>query len=210
MPTVSTVTDPAVTPTVSQDTRSRILDIALELFSEHGFDGTTLQQIADQLGFTKAALYYHFRSKEDLLQALIAPAMAELDQLFDAHENEPDTPRERRRFLEDYLDYLLGHRRLIAYMSSDLAILAHPVFSSGNAERRARLERRLAGDGIEFTDQVRVAMAFRGIGGAIAQYPDADTAELRAALLDAVRALMRAPRRRDPLAVPSTKAPSNG
>jgi AcrR family transcriptional regulator len=209
VPAVPTSTNPAGT-TVAPDTRSRILDIALELFSEHGFDGTTLQQIADRLGFTKAALYYHFRSKEDLLQALIAPATADLDQLFDAHENEPDTPRERRRFLEDYLDYLLGHRRLIAYMSSDLAILAHPVLAIGSVERRARLERRLAGDGVEFSDQVRVAMAFRGIGGAIAQYPDAGTAELRAALLDAVRALMRAPRRRDPLAVPSTKAPSVG
>jgi AcrR family transcriptional regulator len=208
VPAVPSATNPAGT-TVAPDTRSRILDIALELFSEHGFDGTTLQQIADQLGFTKAALYYHFRSKEDLLQALIAPAMAELDQLFDAHENEPDTPSERRRFLEDYLDYLLGHRRLIAYMSSDLAILAHPVLAIGSAERRARLERRLAGDGVEFTDQVRVAMAFRGIGGAIAQYPDADTAELRAALLDAVRALMRAPRRREALAVRSAKGALN-
>jgi AcrR family transcriptional regulator len=209
VPAVPTATGPEVAPALAPDTRSRILDIALELFSEHGFDGTTLQQIADRLGFSKAALYYHFRSKEDLLQALVAPAMAELDQLFDAHEHEPDTPAERRRFLEDYLDYMLGHRRLIAYMSSDLAILAHPVLSTGNAERRARLERRLAGDGIEFGDQVRVAMAFRGIGGAIAQYPDADTAELRGALLDAVRALMRAPRRRDPLAVPSARGPLN-
>jgi hypothetical protein len=94
-------------------------------------------------------------------------------------------------------------------MSSDLAILAHPVLAIGSVERRARLERRLAGDGVEFTDQVRVAMAFRGIGGAIAQYPDADTAELRAALLDAVRALMRAPRRRDRLPMPSAKGPPN-
>jgi AcrR family transcriptional regulator len=209
VPAVSVVTNPAGTTDAAPDTRSRILDIALELFSEQGFDGTTLQQIADRLGFTKAALYYHFRSKDDLLEALIGPVMADLDQLFDTHENEPDTPGERRRFLEDYLDYLLGHRRLIAYMSSDLAILAHPAFSTGNAVRRARLERRLAGDGIDFTDQVRVAMAFRGIGGAIAQYPDADTAELRAALLDAVRALLRAPRRRDPLAVPSVKGPPN-
>jgi AcrR family transcriptional regulator len=209
VPAVPTATGPAVAPAVAPDTRSRILDIALELFSEHGFDGTTLQQIADRLGFTKAALYYHFRSKEDLLQALLTPAMTGLEELLDAHESEADTPGERRRFLEDYLDYLLGHRRLIAYMSSDLAILAHPIFATGSAERRARLERRLAGDGLEFTDQVRVAMAFRGIGGAIAQYPDADTAQLRAALLDAVRALMRGPRRRDPRTVASAKGSSS-
>ena len=49
------------------DTRSRILDAALDVFSEHGFEGSTLQQVADRLGFTKAALYYHFRSKDDIL-----------------------------------------------------------------------------------------------------------------------------------------------
>jgi hypothetical protein len=56
----------------------------------------------------------------------------------------------------------------------------------------------VAGDGLDFHDQVRVTMAFRGIGGVIAQYPDADTAELRAALLDAARALLRPSRRLAP------------
>lgn len=51
-------------------TRDRILDVALRLFTEKGFDATSLQEIADHLGFTKAALYYHFRSKEDILMAL--------------------------------------------------------------------------------------------------------------------------------------------
>jgi AcrR family transcriptional regulator len=184
------------TPAPPPDTKTRILDIALDLFSEHGFEGTTLQQIADRLGFTKAALYYHFRSKDDLLEALVGPAITGLDELLDAHEHRPDTPGERRRFIEGYVDYLLGHRRLIAYMSSDLAILAHPVLAIGSHDRRARLERRLAGDGLDFNEQVRVTIAFRGIAGVIAQYPDADTAELRNALLDAVRALLRPGRRR--------------
>jgi AcrR family transcriptional regulator len=52
------------------DTRQRILDVALDLFIEQGFDGTSLRQIAEQLGVTKAALYYHFESKEDILMAL--------------------------------------------------------------------------------------------------------------------------------------------
>jgi AcrR family transcriptional regulator len=180
----------------TRDTRTRILDTTLELFSEHGFEGTTLQQIAHSLGFTKAALYYHFRSKDDLLAALVAPAIAGLEELLQAHEDQPDTPASRRRFVEDYLDYLLGHRPLIAYMSSDLAILAHPALAIGNSDRRKRMGRMLAGDGLDFNDEVRVAMALRGIAGAIAQYPQADAAELREALLDAVRALLRPSRRR--------------
>ena len=44
------------------NTRERILDIALELFTERGYDKTSLRQIAEQLGFSKAAIYYHFAS----------------------------------------------------------------------------------------------------------------------------------------------------
>jgi AcrR family transcriptional regulator len=182
-------------------TRARILDAALELFSEHGFDGTTLQQIADRLGLTKAALYYHFRSKDDLLRALIAPAIADLDALLNADEQEADTPARRRRFVEDYIDVMLRQRRLIAYMASDLAIVAHPAISGGNAARRDRLQRRLAGDGLEFSEQVRVTMATRAIGGVIAQFPDADLDELRAVLIETTRGLLRAPRRRPPAGV---------
>ncbi|MGH8980535.1 MAG: TetR/AcrR family transcriptional regulator [Acidimicrobiales bacterium] len=56
--------------TRQSSTRDRILDIALRLFTEKGFDATSLQEVADELGFTKAALYYHFKSKEDILMAL--------------------------------------------------------------------------------------------------------------------------------------------
>lgn len=53
-----------------RDTRERILDVALELFTEQGYDKTTLRQIAEPLGFTQAAIYYHFAAKEDILIAL--------------------------------------------------------------------------------------------------------------------------------------------
>src|SRR5215475_13717231 len=46
------------------DTRERIQSIALELFAEQGYEKTSLREIAERLGVTKAALYYHFRSKE--------------------------------------------------------------------------------------------------------------------------------------------------
>ena len=177
------------------DTRARILDAALALFSEHGFDGTTLQEIADRLGFTKAALYYHFRSKDDLLQALIAPAVTGLDTLLGAYEGEPDTPGRRRRFVADYVDLLLEQRRLISYMASDIAIVAHPMIATGARERQARIRALLAGEGLEFSQEVRVAVAFKAMAGVVAQYPDADVAELRRALIDLARDLLRPGRR---------------
>src|SRR6202020_1691135 len=57
-------------PPETLSTRERILNVALDLFIEKGFDKTSLREIAEQLGVTKAALYYHFASKEDILMAL--------------------------------------------------------------------------------------------------------------------------------------------
>lgn len=52
------------------NTRERIQEIALKLFTEKGYDKASLREIAEQLGVTKAALYYHFTSKEEILKAL--------------------------------------------------------------------------------------------------------------------------------------------
>jgi AcrR family transcriptional regulator len=61
---------------MAQETRERILEVARELFTEQGYDGTSLREIADRLGFTKAALYYHFQSKDQIMLALLAPAQS--------------------------------------------------------------------------------------------------------------------------------------
>jgi ribosomal 50S subunit-associated protein YjgA (DUF615 family) len=96
--------------------------------------------------------------------------------------------------MKRYLDYLLGQRRLTAYITRDLATLAHPAISAGSEERRARIAAMLAGSDLDFNEQVRVTMAFGGMQAAIAQYPDADEQELREALYEAGAALLR-PRR---------------
>ena len=72
--------------------------------------------------------------------------------------------------MADYLDYLLRHRRLIAYISSDLATLAHPAMA-GSREQRARMDAMLAGDDLDFADQVRVAIAFGGIAARSPETP---------------------------------------
>jgi AcrR family transcriptional regulator len=69
----TTPTAPADAPPLVDakiDTRQRILDVSLDLFTDQGYDGTSLRQIAEQLGITKAAIYYYFESKEDILMAL--------------------------------------------------------------------------------------------------------------------------------------------
>ena len=53
------------------DTKERIMETALELFAEKGYLGTSMNDIAKQLGFTKAALYKHYTSKQDILDRIV-------------------------------------------------------------------------------------------------------------------------------------------
>lgn len=56
---------------MAKDTKQKILDVALDLFSKKGYEGTNLQEIADNVGIVKSALYRHFKSKEELWNCLI-------------------------------------------------------------------------------------------------------------------------------------------
>jgi len=66
---------------MSGDTRQRILDVSAELFVEQGYDATSLREIAERLGLTKAALYYHFSSKDQIFRALLEPGNVLLTEL---------------------------------------------------------------------------------------------------------------------------------
>lgn len=63
----------------AEETRERILDAARRLFVERGYAGTSIRDIAEDLRMTKGSLYYHFSSKEELLNALMTPLVAEQD-----------------------------------------------------------------------------------------------------------------------------------
>lgn len=65
----------------AEGTRQRILDAATKLFEQRGFAGTSIRELAVLCGMTKAALYYHFPSKEEVLQALVAPFLDDVDRI---------------------------------------------------------------------------------------------------------------------------------
>ncbi len=76
-----------------EDTRQRILDVSAELFVDQGYDGTSLREIAERLGVTKAALYYHFSSKDQILRALLEPGERAPHRAHRAARGGPGEPR---------------------------------------------------------------------------------------------------------------------
>lgn len=80
------------------DTRTRILEVASRHFRERGYSDTSMQEIADELGVTKAALYYHFGSKVEILRALVEPIFSAIEGIL-AGDCDCSTAQGRRDYL---------------------------------------------------------------------------------------------------------------
>ncbi|GAA2204700.1 TetR family transcriptional regulator [Nonomuraea monospora] len=81
------------------DTRERIQQVALELFAERGYDKTSLQEVAERLEITRPALYYHFRTKEDILASVVERLCDSIDELVAWAKEQPATAESRQEIL---------------------------------------------------------------------------------------------------------------
>ena len=155
------------------DTRQEILDTALELFADQGYDKTSLREIAEQVGVTKAALYYHFRSKEDILVALVEPIMVDADsrswrRCAAVLCMTPPPGRHRSRGCSTRS---LDNRRIFALMERNghtLLELAHQGdFAETHLELHRRTEEFFADETIPLARRVRLACAFGAVTGVL-------------------------------------------
>lgn len=113
-----------VRPAVAGSTRERILQVALELFGRYGYEGTSVRDIAEQMGITKAAVYYHFPSKETLLADVLTPAMTRVRQVL-ADAGKVTTADERRRLVTRIVDVVGDAGPQVIVLLSDPAVGAH-------------------------------------------------------------------------------------
>lgn len=81
------------------DTKERIQQVALELFAERGYDKTSLKEVAARLNITRPALYYHFKTKEDILNGVVADLVASVEELTTWARAQPRTAAARREIL---------------------------------------------------------------------------------------------------------------
>ena len=81
-------------------TKGRILDAALTLFAENGYDGTSVEQIANIVGIKAPSLYKHYKGKEDILNALIDSAETWYEEMFGSENNIGEVPQSREEFIK--------------------------------------------------------------------------------------------------------------
>ncbi len=81
-------------------TKQRILDEALTLFAEKGYDGTGVDLIAERVGIKGPSLYKHYKGKEEILNALIDVAEERYDEMFGSEKNIGKIPKDREEFIK--------------------------------------------------------------------------------------------------------------
>jgi AcrR family transcriptional regulator len=152
---------------VRSDTRARIQQVAVELFTEHGYDGTSLREIAERLEVTKAALYYHFKSKEDIVASLMEDYAQKMDALIAWGREQPRNAPTRRELLSRYVDIVAESGQVFRMLHQNQAA----VSTLSSAKSRGELFKERIGSLIELlsepdaslTARVKAAMAIGGI-----------------------------------------------
>lgn len=81
-------------------TKDRIMEEALTLFSENGYDGTGVEQIAEKVGIKAPSLYKHFKGKEDILNALIDNAEERYEEYFGSDRHIGKLPESKEEFIQ--------------------------------------------------------------------------------------------------------------
>jgi AcrR family transcriptional regulator len=147
-------------PRRNADTREDIRAVAMELFAENGFEQTSLRQIAERLDITKAALYYHFPSKDDLLAELARPMIEDLEA-YVAHARDAG-PDDAADLLRRYLELCHRHRKLLQSVLREPAVLARLGVLTAVLYRRLEVDRALVGSDRP-ADRARAIIAFGGL-----------------------------------------------
>ena len=181
------------------DTKERILGAALELFAYGGYCGTSMNDIAESLGITKAALYKHYKSKQEILD-LIVQRMTELDykraEEYEMPESEPDGFADdyKNAPLESIRDYSIAQFRywteekfpsdfrkmltLEQYRNPGFARLYSDYFSGGPTKYMAAIFRKITD-----SDDNAMALALEFYGPMYLLYSIYDGADDKASVL---------------------------
>jgi AcrR family transcriptional regulator len=180
-------------PTSPRDTKAAIHRAALDLFSSQGYEKTSLREIAEQVGITKASLYYHYSSKQELLRAIIGTFMDDIRRVLGSIDELPWSPESERELLGAYVDVVISHRSTGPTLLRDVAAVLAAFGDDLDAlvTQSRRFQNWLAGPDSTAADRLRAAAAVEAIGAAMStEINDLTDPEIRAILLDTATAIL--------------------
>jgi AcrR family transcriptional regulator len=149
----------------------RIAQLALARFRVGGFVGTSIADLAGALGVSKAAIYYHYRSKDALLHRLVDPLLDAIDTCIQDHQTPARTPRQ---LLDAYLAVLLTHRQVVPLIATDVAVLNHPQIGPRLHSQNQQLQSLLTGPDTSVSARLRAEAALGAIWRPLIAEPPLD------------------------------------
>jgi AcrR family transcriptional regulator len=174
----------------AERTRQQILETAQRLFTELGYDATSLQMIADEMGLTKAAVYYHFRAKDEILHAAMLPGIQRLKALLD----ETAAIRGRRARIEHlvdgFVDFLVQNRHYAMVAATDPAAKRDKLNESEKLRQCALTV--LFGENPTGADRLALSVVYR-LPECLPDLVDLTDTELREALKSTAVRILRVP-----------------
>ncbi|MFD5158112.1 TetR/AcrR family transcriptional regulator [Streptomyces hawaiiensis] len=141
------------------DTRRRIQDVALDLFAEHGYEKTSLREIAEHLEVTKAALYYHFKTKEEILVSIFEDLTQPIEDLIEWGRRQPHTLETKQEIVRRYADTLAQAAPLFRFMHENQATVRELRIGDSFKERIRSLRDIIIDPDADMADQVRCVSA---------------------------------------------------
>src|SRR5262245_55998348 len=141
------------------DTRQRIQDVALELFAEQGYEKTSLREIAERLDVTKAALYYHFKTKEEILVSIFEDLSQPIQDLIEWGKAQPQTLETKQEIIRRYSDILASASPLFRFMQENQGTVKELRIGEMFRNRMMGMRDILIDPAAELVDQVRCVSA---------------------------------------------------
>ncbi|MCC9311368.1 TetR/AcrR family transcriptional regulator [Kitasatospora sp. RB6PN24] len=148
------------------DTRARIIAVALEMFSEHGYEKTSLREIADRLGVTKAALYYHFKTKDDIVHGIVETMAVPIDEAIAWGEERAWSPEVRDELVRRFAAGMVERAPLLRFFHENQPALRESQAGLEFRDRMIRMIRLVHGPGASFEDKLRATMALFSVNSA--------------------------------------------
>ncbi|MEX3100373.1 TetR family transcriptional regulator [Streptomyces sp. V2] len=141
------------------NTRQRIQDVALELFAEQGYEKTSLREIAERLDVTKAALYYHFKTKEEIIVSIFGDLTKPIEELIDWGAEQPHTLETKQEIVRRYSQHLADAAPLFRFMQENQATVRELQIGDAFKDRMRGLRDIIVDRDAPLTDQVRCVSA---------------------------------------------------
>jgi AcrR family transcriptional regulator len=147
------------------DMKEKIQEVAIDLFTKQGYDKTSLREIAECLEVSKAALYYYFKSKEEILRSISEALVGAVNELIEWGESQPRSMESRKEFLHRIATFIVSDRlqSLLRFAQANSTVMGTVNAGRDTKEQNLSMVRRIKAlvcdPDANLTDQLRAFFA---------------------------------------------------